>query len=110
MFGRLIGNTDMHSGNAQLFVEGASLREMMAGRFAFAPVYDMLPMRWKPDPMMGMFAYEPFEADYSMASHLARCAAQSFWKRVVEHPLISQELQVIALEMSLRMGCVELHT
>jgi len=104
MFGRLIGNSDMHSGNAGLFVEGGSLREMMGGRFSLAPVYDMLPMRWKPDAMMGMFPYEPFEADYSMASNEVRCAAQSFWKRVAGHPLISQELQGIALEMSFRMG------
>lgn len=107
MFGRLIGNSDMHSGNAGLFVEGSSLREMMNGRFSFAPVYDMLPMRWKPDPMMGMFPYEPFEVDYSMASNEVRCAARSFWKRVACHPLISKDLQVIALEMSLRMGCAE---
>ena len=106
MFGRLIGNSDMHSGNAGLFVQGSSLREMMDGRFALAPVYDMLPMRWKPEAMLGMFPYEPFEADYSMASNNVRCAAQAFWKRVADHPLISKELQVIADVMSGRMGCI----
>ena len=68
MFGRLIGNSDMHSGNAGLFVKGESLQEMLQGKFSLAPVYDMLPMRWKPDAMMGVFGYEPFEPDYRRAS------------------------------------------
>lgn len=64
-FGRLIGNTDMHSGNASLFVKGVTLAEMVQGHFTWAPVYDMLPMRWKPDPMMGQrwrnFGSRPYE-------------------------------------------------
>jgi HipA-like C-terminal domain len=99
MFGRLIGNTDMHSGNAGLYVEGSSLQELMDGRFALAPVYDMLPMRWKPDAMLGMFPYEPFEADYSVASNTVRSAAKAFWQRVASHPLISMELQRVAAVM-----------
>jgi hypothetical protein len=107
LFGRLTGNSDMHAGNAGLFVEGSSLREMLDGRFTLAPVYDMLPMRWKPDAMLGLYPYEPFEADYSMAGNNVRCAAQAFWKRVMAHPLISKELQVIASVMSGRMGCIQ---
>jgi hypothetical protein len=107
LFGRLIGNLDMHAGNAGLFVEGSSLREMMDGRFTLAPVYDMLPMRWKPDAMLGLYPYEPFEADYSMAGNNVRCAAQAFWKRVMAHPLISKELQALASVMSGRMGCIQ---
>lgn len=104
MFGRLIGNSDMHSGNAGLFVEGASLQEMMKGSFTLAPVYDMLPMRWKPDAMVGLTAYEPFEPDYSMASNEVRAAAQAFWSNVALHPQVSNELQKVALEMTTRMG------
>ena len=104
MFGRLIGNSDMHSGNAGLFVEGDRLQDMMNGRFSLVPVYDMLPMRWKPDAMLGMFPYEPFEVDYSMVGNAVRSVAMSFWKRVTEHPLISKELRAIASEMSLKMG------
>ncbi len=107
MFGRLIGNSDMHAGNAGLFVEWSSLREMMDGRFTLAPVYDMLPMRWKPDAMLGMYPYEPFEADYSMAGNKVRCAAQAFQKGLMDHPRISKELQVIACVMSGRMGCIQ---
>ncbi|QNK72844.1 type II toxin-antitoxin system HipA family toxin YjjJ [Variovorax sp. PAMC28562] len=39
-FGRLIGNTDMHTGNLSFRPE--------QGRFALAPLYDMLPMRYAP--------------------------------------------------------------
>jgi hypothetical protein len=99
LFGRLIGNSDMHAGNAGLFVEGNSLREMLDGQFTLAPVYDMLPMRWKPDAMLGMFPYEPFEADYSVASNTVRSAAKAFWQRVASHPLISMELQRVAAVM-----------
>ena len=104
MFGRLIGNADMHSGNAGLFVKGNSLQEMLKGNFSLAPVYDMLPMRWKPDAMMGLFDYEPFEADYAMASKDVRRMAQTFWTTVSSHPLISKPLQSVAREMRTRMG------
>ena len=39
-FGRLIGNTDMHTGNLSFRPE--------QGRLALAPLYDMLPMRYAP--------------------------------------------------------------
>ncbi|CAN5446584.1 hypothetical protein BH10PSE18_BH10PSE18_50920 [soil metagenome] len=38
--GRLIGNTDMHTGNLSFVPH--------AGRLILAPVYDMLPMRYAP--------------------------------------------------------------
>ena len=49
-FGRLIGNSDMHGGNLALYVDIDGIRR---GRFVLAPVYDMLPMRWKPDALQG---------------------------------------------------------
>jgi hypothetical protein len=57
--------------------------------------------------MLGMYPYEPFEADYSMAGNKVRCAAQAFWKGVMDHPLISKESQAIASVMSVRMGCIQ---
>ena len=107
MFGRLIGNSDMHSGNAGLFVNGESLQEMLEGKFSLAHVYDMLPMNWKPDAMVGVFGYEPFNPDYSMASNEVRGVAQAFWSTVATHPLISKELQAVALDMTTRMGYVQ---
>jgi hypothetical protein len=49
-FGRLIAKSDMHSGNLSLFVE---LEDLAKGRFTEAPLYDMLPMRWRPNPVLG---------------------------------------------------------
>jgi hypothetical protein len=40
-FGEMIGNTDMHLGNASL-IGGDQAPHTLA------PVYDMLPMRWRP--------------------------------------------------------------
>lgn len=102
-FGRLIGNNDMHSGNAALFVDGASLKEIAQGAFSLAPVYDMLPMRWKPDLMLGMPEYAPFEPDLSRADPGARAMARVFWQRLSVHPLVSNVLQDVANTMAGRL-------
>ena len=60
-FGHLIGNNDMHFGNLSLFVERADLAR---GRFRLAPVYDMLPMRWRPDTVAGLIDVLPFEPSH----------------------------------------------
>lgn len=43
LFGRLIGNTDMHFGNLVFFLD-------LGLPLALAPTYDMLPMLWAPRP------------------------------------------------------------
>lgn len=103
-FGRLTGNTDMHAGNASLWVAGHSLREMVQGRFALAPVYDMLPMRWKPDPMWGLPDFAPFEVDLSRATLPVRQAARDFWQSLAGHADISAALRAVAEVMATRMG------
>ena len=45
-FGQLIGNSDMHFGNLGLWAD-----DIVRGRFSLAPCYDMLPMRYKPEPL-----------------------------------------------------------
>ena len=102
-FGRLIGNTDMHSGNASLFVAGTSLKEIAHGRLSLAPVYDMLPMRWKPDLMLGMPDYAPFDVDISRADASTRAMAQDFWQRLSVEPGVSQALQAVANTMAGRL-------
>ena len=102
-FGRLTGNTDMHAGNAAFFVQGETLQEMLAGALALAPVYDMLPMRWKPDPMLGNYAYEAFAPDRSMASAQVCAAARAFWQQLARHPSVSAPLQSVAAAMALQM-------
>jgi hypothetical protein len=102
-FGRLIGNTDMHSGNAGLFVHGGNLKEIVAGNFSLAPVYDMLPMRWKPDPMVGTQDYEPFDVDLTYADVATRLAAQDFWRSLAAESGVSHSLQQVAQLMATKM-------
>lgn len=98
-FGRLIGNTDMHSGNAGLFVQGQTLAELLSGNFTWAPVYDMLPMRWKPDPMLGQVDYVPFDVDLSLANEAIRGAAADFWQAVLQGNQFSQGFRKLAAAM-----------
>ena len=102
-FGRLIGNTDMHSGNLGLFAQGASLSDMTQGRFTLAPSYDMLPMRWKPDPMTGALDYGLFSTEDIPASPAARSAAHEFWAALGRHADVSAALRVAAAGMAGRM-------
>ena len=101
-FGRLIGNSDMHSGNLSLFVD---LEGLAKGRFVLAPVYDMLPMRWRPDPVTGGAAgYTAFAPDPASASGPARVPAEQFWSRLSAHPRIGRELRQVASEMARRLS------
>lgn len=102
-FGRMIGNTDMHSGNVSLFVAGASLKEIYRGQFSLAPVYDMLPMRWKPDLMLGMPDYAPFDVAPNLADPGTRAMAGEFWRRLSVEPRVSAALQAVAKGMAQRL-------
>ena len=102
-FGHLIGNTDMHFGNLSLWADDPA-----SGRFALAPLYDMLPMRWRPDGFHGLQDYAAFEAlrrqglpDDGGTS--ARSVAQVFWQRAATHPPLSKPLRVVAAEMVRRL-------
>lgn len=98
-FGHLIGNTDMHSGNAGLYVNGSDIATLLAGAFTFAPIYDMLPMRWKPDPALGVFEYEPFDIDFILAEKPALAAALFFWQTMQAHPMVSAGFKNLATTM-----------
>ncbi len=78
-FGRLIGNTDMHFGNLSLVV--ADVADAARGRFSLAPVYDMLPMRWRPDANSGELDWLPFSPDPADLASPARPVALDFWQR-----------------------------
>lgn len=104
-FGRLTGNSDMHSGNLSLFAQGSDLAAVAKGQFTLAPVYDMLPMRWRPDPMVGAMDYSPFAPDDRLADAAVRLAAHDFWTTLAKHPSVSVALKDVATEMALRMGC-----
>lgn len=95
-FGRLIGNTDMHSGNLSLKVQGQSLAEIVRGQFELAPCYDMLPMRFKPDPLVGLNDYAPFTPDLALAGAAVRRAAAEYWSCLAQLPAVSAPLRQLA--------------
>jgi hypothetical protein len=100
-FGRLIGNTDMHSGNLSLFVEPSR-----PGRpwFSLAPIYDMLPMRWRPDANMGAPDYRAFEPHHLSLQSAARPVASAFWLALASDARFSTRLREVAQEMVGRVG------
>lgn len=101
-FGRLIGNTDMHSGNLSLFVRPEDLSR---GRFRLAPVYDMLPMRWRPDPAAGQAQdYSPFAIAPASADSPADAPARAFWDLLSREQGVSRGLRRVAREMAARLS------
>jgi hypothetical protein len=96
-FGRLIGNSDMHSGNLSL---GVTLEGLAKPRFSLAPVYDMLPMRWRPNPQLGGAPdYSPFELDPPSLASGAAIPARDFWRRLEALHEVSAELRAVAGQM-----------
>ncbi|MEP6881161.1 MAG: HipA domain-containing protein, partial [Dokdonella sp.] len=94
-FGLLIGNSDMHLGNAALHLADKRPLEL-------APVYDMLPMRFRP-ANSGEIVERRYEialpapeqkADWLEAAPMAR----QFWQRIVDEPRISRAIQAIAID------------
>jgi hypothetical protein len=101
-FGRLIGNTDMHSGNLGLCVRP---QDILRGRFELAPVFDMLPMRWRPDAVQGGVPdYAPFEPDAASAAGPAAEPARDFWSRLAAHDGVTRGLRQVAAQMDRRLG------
>lgn len=92
-FGTLIGNTDMHLGNAGLRLEDAR-------PLALTPAYDMLPMAFRPASTGEIVERQyvvtlptpEFRDDWR---HAARMAV-AFWERVSTSPEISAGFRVIA--------------
>lgn len=96
-FGELIGNSDMHLGNVSL-----ELRDRRP--LPLAPVYDMLPMRWRPAATGEVLPAErtpewrprlplPQQTDDWLAA--AELALQ-FWREVIATDRISDDFRIIA--------------
>jgi hypothetical protein len=100
-FGRLIGNSDMHFGNLALTVEPQAVA---AARFGLAPVYDMLPMRWRPDPASGALDWLPFTPEPADLQSPARAVAAAFWYRASRHAPLSGGLRELARTMQSRLA------
>jgi hypothetical protein len=100
-FGRLIGNSDMHFGNLSLWVEPG---DAASGRFTLAPVYDMLPMRWRPDIHTGALDLQPFTPEPADLQSPAKPVAQTFWSAMAAHAAISPSFRSLAREMASHIG------
>jgi hypothetical protein len=102
-YGQLIANTDMHFGNLSLFVD-----DIASGRFTVAPCYDMLPMKYKPEPHAGDFGLQPIEPERPRTVQAdiwaqARALAIVFWGRVAEHTTCSSAFRDTARENAARI-------
>ena len=95
-FGRLIGNTDMHFGNLSLWAD-----EPVRARFSLAPLYDMLPMRWRPDAFTGLHDYTTFEPQRPTRGAASIVLAQQFWRRLAGYSPVSEPLRRVAAQMAL---------
>lgn len=101
-FGRLIGNTDMHSGNSSFYARGAGLKEVLKGQFELTPAYDMLPMRWRPDISSGELGLLPFTPEPVDLQGPARALAWLFWKRASALGTLSPGFRQLAHTMAQR--------
>ena len=95
-FGKMIGNTDMHSGNI-------SFEMADNGKLQLCPVYDMLPMRYAPHrngevpeltPVPLFITTPGYEAELTKA----REAALVFWREVQVDEAISEDFNAIAIK------------
>ena len=94
-FGALIGNNDMHLGNASLVL--ADTRPL-----ALAPNYDMLPMALRP-ASSGEVVARDIKIPAPLPDQLehwqtAAVMAQDFWRRVIGNHAISSGFRAIASE------------
>jgi len=92
-FGQLIGNMDMHFGNASVWFGDDE-------PFRLAPVYDMLPMLWAPgaqgEVVPREFAPSPPLPGIRAEWHAVMPWAQEFWQRVQADGQISTEFRALA--------------
>lgn len=100
-FGRLIGNSDMHFGNFSLIVDTPA--DAARGRLRLAPVYDMLPMRWRPDTASGALSLLPFTPEPADLDNASREVARMFWERLAQTQEVSRTFRQLAATMASRM-------
>ena len=101
-FGHYIGNTDMHSGNLSFFVD-----DVVAPKIGLAPVYDMLPMMWRPDIHQGILSDSPVRqqnmpSGFDEQQEEARSWAIEFWRQAQQLD-IGTDLQAAARQSALRL-------
>lgn len=95
LVGKMIANSDMHSGNLSFLTENFK-------EFRLAPVYDMTPMQFAPSNQGEISIKEyrpPTPAPVTLhAWRAARSIAGDFWAAVEVHPHVSADFRAIATE------------
>lgn len=86
-FGRCIGNDDMHHGNLSFFAEPEDTQ------LRLAPVYDMLPMHYRPSPI-GLVRDTPFTLPIPDAERIemwrrVATLAEAYWLRAADDERLS---------------------
>ena len=95
-FGQFIGNSDMHFGNLSFFVDDVTRPTLLP-----TPVYDMLPMKWRPGLHDGALDVTPVQQQVMPAGFdgqvaQAKAWAIDFWQRAARLPELSAALQAAA--------------
>ena len=103
LFGLFLGNTDMHFGNLSFFVD-----DVINPIFVPTPVYDMLPMMWRPDIHSGNLDPSPLREPilpmgYAAESALARTWAIDYWLQASNDAELSNELRGLCVENARRL-------
>jgi HipA-like C-terminal domain len=103
LFGQYIGNTDMHFGNLSFFVD-----DVTKPAFIPTPVYDMLPMMWRPGVHDGSLDVSPVRAQpqpagFEAQAALARAWATQFWDRAAQLPGLSAPLRQASAMSAIRL-------
>ena len=93
LFGQFIGNTDMHFGNLSFFVD-----DITRPVFVPTPVYDMLPMAWRPGLHGGELDLVPIHpqrqpAGFEAEAQQARAWAMEFWERAAQLPALGDTVR-----------------
>ena len=96
-FGQFIGNTDMHFGNLSFFVSDLA-RDLTRPTLSLAPVYDMLPMMWRPSEHSGELdvtpvRMPPVNAPFEHEQADAREWAIEFWQRASTLEALDEHLK-----------------
>ncbi len=100
LFGRLIGNSDMHGGNLAFFTRGARVLEL-------APAYDMGPARYAAQAgnlISSPLVLSPPEPADARAWDAASRAALDFWRGAAREPRLSADFRRIAKANVLAVG------
>lgn len=102
-FGQYIGNDDMHYGNLSFFVD-----DVVRPALKLAPVYDMLPMMWRPSIHTGTLDATPVREQSVNTTFLseyreARAWAIEFWTRAAALAALDESLKNSAMESAARL-------